>query len=138
MEIKEVDALVSHLADLETRHKQLTQEAAAIHQDAELLRTKLMGMLQENNIESFEGRAGKVWLSNRFTVRFPQDLAERNALREYLIKTGAFDTKWTMNYQALNSWYKQEIEEFQRKGEMPDIPGLNPTHEKIISFKKRS
>lgn len=103
------------------------------------LKTQMLSILNEAGVSSLRfPEGGSVSKSVRWSVRTPATPDARAAFFEYLQSRGEYDQLRTVNYQALNSWYKARMEEAKESGELdPEIPGLEPaTAQEILSVRK--
>lgn len=107
-----------------------------VGKDIDALKVEIMEALTSQGLTSFKGSTGMVSISSRWNVKFPKDETKAE-LEKYLRDKGVFDGMWSVNHQTLNAWYKAEMEASQGKGEYLDVPGLNPTEDKILSLRKK-
>jgi hypothetical protein len=94
--------------------KELSKELEAIGYD-------LTKMMEELNLEKFEGTLGKVRLHEDEYVSMPEDEFKRAEFINYLKETGEWDTFATIHHQKLQAWHKAKQEEH---GAMFMAPGL--------------
>lgn len=124
------------MVELEAKAKASRALAAAYDEEAEQVRRLVMFELNAQGLKSFKGTLGTASISKRYHVKMPQDFALKTELKDYLLQRGQFEALWTINYQSLNSYFKQEAEAADAEGRYLDIPGLNPVSEPYLSFRK--
>lgn len=134
--LAEMDGMLGELDRLEAKVKALRSEANSADGHADQLRMQILTELTNQGVNSFKGTVGQVSIVTRHHVKFPSDPEVRAELRKYLEEKDQFDALWQIHHQKLNSFFKQEMELTQEKGEYLDIPGLNPVSEKSISFRR--
>lgn len=95
----------------------------------ELLRPvsqELDSLMEAMELTRFEGSKGKV---NRVVIDYvnsPQTDEDREQFFSYLREEGMFEAMASVNYQKLNSYFKDKLEMAQETGEALHIPGLQP------------
>jgi len=134
--LKEFDELVSRLRHLREEESELKRIASGKTSEVEEVEAEILRELTEQGLDTFKGSAGTVYKSQKFAVKMPQDSDTKEYLKNYLVEKQVFDNFWTINYQSLNSFYKQEVEAAKARGEFLDIPGLNPVMSETLNFRK--
>lgn len=134
--LAEINQLVEQLDIFETKIASARNTLKALDEGAEEIRRKILGVLAESGLKSFKAGKGTVTAATRFGVKFPKDPDVKEQLRQYLTEKQAFDGMWSINHQTLNSWYKAKVEEAQGAGEYLDVPGLEPTSDTILQFRR--
>lgn len=135
-EIKDIDKMISEIRDFEDELEQLKAVQSKIREQVEERERAIMSALEESELKAFKGSRGAVSVVSRWSVKMPKDPAAKDELRKVLEEKNAFDGLWTINHQSLNSYFKEEKAVCDERGEMIDLPGLNPVEDKFLSFRK--
>jgi hypothetical protein len=105
---------------LEVEHKKKSAEV-------EELKRKILQALEDQGLKSVKTPVGMLVRTTRFSVKLPSEPTDKEKFYEHLKANGAYEALRTVNYQALNSWYKQEMEAAKERGDLDfEIPGLAP------------
>lgn len=134
--LNEISSMVEQLFEYETRLASTRNMVKALDEQAEEIRQRILGVLGEAGLKTFKAPMGTVTAAVRTSVKFPKDPEVKEALREYLLAKEAFDGMWSINSATLNSWFKAEKEVAEAEGRYLDIPGLEPTSDTILQFRK--
>ena len=134
--LAEINTLVDNLYDYKIQIEVKNNELKAIQELEAQCKANIMAVLEDSGLKSFKARSGTVSVSNRFSVKFPNDPATKKELEGWLRERNIFDGLWSVNFATLNSFFKAEAQAAEREGRLPDVPGLEPTHDKVISFRK--
>jgi arginine deiminase len=134
--IKELDDAILKLSQLRDEHKELHRISAAKKEEVDTLEQQIQAALEKNKLESFKGSVGTVYISERFSVRFPKDVEIKEQLEHYLKDRGAWSSLWSINANSLAAWYKEEMALAKAEGRYLDIPGLDPAMSKTLNFRK--
>ena len=99
---------------------------------------EFMAKMEESEIASYRSKVGIFSLVGRTSVKFPQDLAEREAFATWARGQGIYEQLFTVNSMTLNSLYKKEKELAEEKGELFfRLPGISdPTISSYLSVRK--
>ena len=127
-----VDNLYNYKIQIEVKNNELK----ALQKLEDECKANILTVLEDSGLKSFKARMGTVSVSNRFSVKFPKEPEVKAALENWLKERNIFDGMWSINFATLNSFFKAEAEAAEREGRLVDVPGLEPTHDKIISFRK--
>lgn len=96
----------------------------------------LIKILEAANLKSFKAENGQVDIRQRLSIKTPQG-EQKESFFNYLKELGLFEAMATINYNTLNSWYKEEQERAVQEGRYLDIPGLDiPTMTPILYVKR--
>lgn len=138
-ELKEINALCDDLADVREKKARLNAQLKELNEQEETFESKILSILEASDLESFDGTKGKVSIVNRFTVRVPQSIDDKQALFKYLQSRKIFYELVSVNSQVLNSFYKKEMEIAISEGNTDfKIPGVGePGVKKTLSFRKK-
>lgn len=138
-DLKQLNALCDSLADTRERKARLNAQLKELNEAEERDETKILEMLEASDLDSFDGTKGKVSIVNRFTVRVPQSIDDKQALFKYLQQRKIFYELVSVNSMTLNSFYKKEMEIAQSEGNTDfKIPGVGePGVKKSLSFRKK-
>ena len=134
--LAEINQLVDDLFQQEAKLSAARNEIKALDELADSTRAKIMQVLDDSGLKSFKANAGTVTCATRYNVKFPKDPDLKAGLQEYLLGKGAFDGLWSVNHQTLNSFFKVEAELAEAEGRLVDVPGLEPTADKYLQFRK--
>jgi hypothetical protein len=136
--LSDLKGLVAELRDVRSQKDGLNAQLSELEKNKKRLEDKIIPILEQSNLTSFNCEFGRVTRSARFSVKFPKDDQEKKAaLRAYLDSKGIFDDSWTFNHQSLNSFYKEELEAAAARGDEDfEIPGLEATTDVTLSFTK--
>lgn len=102
------------------------------------MQEKIQATLEEAGLDSFKANSGTAYIQERTSFKIPVGEAERTEFFNYLKSIGAFDSLITVNYQTLNSFCKEELENALKEGNVNHkIPGIGePTIFKDVRFRK--
>jgi hypothetical protein len=134
--IEEVILAVGELHDLSEEISKKRGELKLLTDSEEKLERKIMGILEDTGLKSFKSPYGTVTLANRFSVKFPKEPEVKKDLETWLRERNVFEGMWSVNYATLNSFFKAEMEAAERENRMVDVPGLEPTSESYLQFRK--
>ncbi len=82
---------------------------------------------------------GSISVVELFKVRMPSEFSAKKALLEHLTAEGedVLLNYFTVNYNALNSYYNTKVAEAVERGEIFDLPGVEmPTSEKQLRLRR--
>lgn len=138
-DLKKLNELCDSLAETREKKARLNAQIKELNEAEERDESKILEMLEAAELDSFDGTKGKVSIVNRFTVRVPQSITDKQALFDYLKKRKIFFELVSVNSQTLNSFYKKEMEIAQSEGNTEfKIPGVGePGVKKSLSFRKK-
>lgn len=120
---------------------QLEAESKVLKEKNKLLDEKkayIIEALEGLGKTAHEGRVCKAYITTKLDVKCPQLQEDREAFFEYLKKKGVYDGMIGVNYQTLNSFYKQEADLELSKGNIDfKMPGIGePNYRKTLNFRK--
>lgn len=138
-DLKQLNTLCDSLAETREKKARLNAQLKELNEAEERDETKILEMLEAAELDSFDGTKGKVSIVNRFTVRVPQSIDDKQKLFDYLKKRKIFFELVSVNSQTLNSFYKKEMEIAAGEGNTDfKIPGVGePGVKKTLSFRKK-
>lgn len=131
----QIDAMITELEELRNLADARKAEYSAAYENANQKEYEILAELEKQGLTSFKGNKGMVTISTRYSVKMPKDMEVKNQLREALGEE-VFSALWGINHMSLNAWFKQRMEEAKTKNEYLDLPGLEPTSDKILSFRR--
>lgn len=134
--LKEMDEKLGELARLEKEMEQLDGLKKTLQESIGKIQRDIMASLEAADLKTFKGGSGAVTVCSRWSVKMPKDPEVKDELRKELEEKEAFDGLWTINHQTLNSFWKAEKEACEQRGELVDLPGLNPIEDKYLQFRK--
>lgn len=134
----ELDEMVTQLSAIRERLDLQSLVVKQIREEETQLELSLIAELEEAGLKSFKGNRGLISVVKKNEVKFPaNDWDRKAALKSYMEQRGDFESSWSVNHMTLNRWYKEVAEEATKKGELPDVPGLDPKESQpILSFRK--
>ena len=118
--------LIDKLETLREEHKGLKELAAKKHEEIEAAQAKIISILEENNLTSFEGTNVKVGLASRTSVKFPQAMEDKRALFTHIGEQygqDVLDGMLSIHSTKFNAFYNSEFENAPA-GEQFDMPGV--------------
>jgi hypothetical protein len=131
----EIDVMITELEELRNLADARKVEYSAAYENANQKEYEILAELEKQGLTSFKGNKGLVTISTRYSVKMPKDMEVKEQLRKAL-GDETFMALWSINHMSLNSWFKQRVEEAKVKNEYLDLPGLEPTSDKILSFRR--
>lgn len=142
--VSKVDALVKVYRELRDRKDELSQELKTLNEEVDLVESKLLDVLNKTGKKNWEvPGAGLVYKSVKLEVRFPEKIEDRKKVEAYVRKQYGEEmrgTLFTINYQSLNKFFKEEYDKACERGQGDSfkIPGLDsPTSREIIGFRRK-
>lgn len=136
--IEELENKAKELADLKGRKDIIKLDLKVIDDALEKLENEYLALLQEAEIASYKSKHGTITICNRFSVKFPKELDQRESFAKWAKEQGIYEELFTVNSQTLNSLYKKEKELAEEKGELFfRLPGIDdPTIMTYLSVRK--
>lgn len=131
----EIDSMITELENLRVIADARKVEYTAAYENANQKEFEILSELEKQGLTSFKGNKGTVTLSTRYSVKFPKDIETKKQLRD-AIGDENFMLLCSINHASLNSWFKSEVEAAKIRGEMLDLPGLTPTSDTILLFRR--
>jgi len=142
--VSEFDELVVKLRGLRDRKDAMSAEAKLLNEEIEVQEAKILNCLKLSGKDRWEvPGAGMAYRYNKLEVKFPTDFTERRKLAGWVRERYGDEmvTKlFTVNYQALNSFFKEEYTKAAETGalEVFKIDGLDaPTSRETIGFRRK-
>lgn len=131
-----MDAAVKTMQATRENYEALKKVASDAHARVEEAEMKLLGLLKKSGKSKYHvDGLGTVSIRNKYIVRTPKGLTEKQAFFEWVGKKYDQNTLLgilSVNHQTLNSFVNSEKE----KDPQVDIPGLEaPVHEEILAFR---
>lgn len=133
--LAEMNNLVSRLWEERAKKDALVEQMKAQQMQIDKLEKEITRELQEQGLETFRASVGTVTIATKFSVKYPTDPDQEQAFLEYLKQDGA-DHLRKVNYQTLNAYYKTKLDAAKERGEYLDVPGLQPTSDNYLMFRK--
>lgn len=135
-DLSAIDKAITEIQDFKEEIEKLKAVQTKINEQIEERERFIMAELEKNNLKSFKGNRGTMIITSRFSVKMPKDPGVKEELKDWLMARQMFDGTWTINHQTLNAVFKAELEAATERGEMIDIPGLNPVEDKFLQLRK--
>lgn len=137
--VQELDQKLQSLRDLAVKKGEFEDELKNINKQIQRLEGQCLQWLTELDREDYESANGKIVVSEKITVRMPEDEAEKQKFWNYLKAEGIFDTFATVQSQSLNKLWRETREEAIAQGADPmlwNLPGLPaPVLDRFAKFK---
>ena len=123
----EVSKLQDEILRLQGDYDALKKQSEKISGELETAKSKMLAYMVEAKLDSFKTERGSISLNRRFQVKVPRG----DALEEFFSylegkDKAAASALRTVNYQSLNSWYKEVLEAAGDNAPFLVIPGLEP------------
>lgn len=115
-------------------------QAVADEESAKLeeLKRQVLAAFEKNGMEKFACGAGTVYAVDRFSVQTPKTIEQKKLLFNYLREKGIFLEMASVNSQTLNSFYKAEMDNAVKAGNVDfKVPGIGePAHTRTLNMRK--
>lgn len=131
--------LQERILDLQGEYDKVKKSLETISKDLESAKSDMLAHMVESKIDSFKNDKGTITLNRRFQVTVPKG-DDLEAFFGYLEKTNvaAAHALRTVNYQTLNSWYKEQLDAAGDQAPFIQIPGLQPpTANEYLSVRRK-
>lgn len=141
--VKELDDVISNMALAKERYEEAKRVSNEKYAEYEELRRKVLVHLETLNKKSYKvDGIGTVGVKTELKVRYPETLDQRKEFFEWMKSQGEdlLLTKFSVNYQTLNSMYNEEFERAAEEGRAAEfkIPGISdPVSENTLTFRRR-
>ena len=138
----ELDLLVKRLKEARMEYDQAKAISAEKSGKVDDLERELIALLDRAGKTLYEAEGvGRVTLVSKLAVTTPKDLADKEALFNWLESSFGKEGQLaylTINYQTLNSLYNQQVKEAAERGESFQMPGIGlPTSTTTLQFRSR-
>ncbi len=107
--IQEVKSAIKRLDELDADLDVHAKATKILNEEKTALKAHITGMLKEMNEKTFKSEFGTVTKVTDFSVKMPQG-EDKEKFFNYLKERGAFESLVSVNYQTLNSYYKEQKE----------------------------
>jgi hypothetical protein len=112
----EIKALIAAIDDTKKAHLETLAQ----------VEKRVLSYMEKYGKKSYKTSQGTIVASTRFQVTLPKTPDDVKAFYDYLKAKGHFDELISVNYQKLNSYYKQEMEVAREEGNIGfKIPGID-------------
>lgn len=129
----DMEALASKGRELRAKKDELKKQESDVEQELKGVQKRIIAYLEHFGLTKYESAGGKVFVTNKRSVKVPKDEADRDSFFAWLKERGIFDQLITVNSQTLNAMYNRECD---ATGGDVSIPGLGPATEyKSVTFK---
>lgn len=118
------------IVDMDAAYKEQEEKKAAAteaNKKVQALEGKCVGYLKELNRNNFQTKFGTPYVINNWKVKNPEDNDAKQKFFDYLRVKGGEELVlkyMTVNNNSLNSLYKTELKDAEKKGELLSIPGI--------------
>lgn len=143
VDVQEFDKLIVKLREMRDTKDIWKKALSELQANLDEVEGKILNLLKLTKKNNWEVPGiGMAYKSTKLEVRMSDDLNRRRELRDFVLgKYGqdVTDTMFSVNYQALNKFYKDELAQVPEK-EQADfvLPGLDkPQSSEIIGFRRK-
>jgi len=135
--IEDMNKLVERLKEAREKKDQAKIILSQIQAEEDTLEAELLEVLESQGLKNFRAACDiVVGTRNEFSVRQPQGPENEEAFNNWL-KENDLDRLRKVNYQSLNSLYRERLEAAAAQGEVVVIPGLEaPTVRTTLTVRK--
>ena len=134
---EEIDLSVAKMASLKSAYEEAKRLSNDAHAHLEVAKAEVLTLLQKAGKSKYHvDGLGTVSVVGKAKVRVPKDPSDKKAMLDYFASKGeeVFNQTVTVNYNSLNSWYNQELEQ----DPLFRMPGVeSPKPEFQISFRAK-
>lgn len=125
--IAEFERIIDESFQLNDEIDAITKERIMpLQQRLKDLDMKILATLQVHNKTSYRSKAGMVVKTEKFSVKFPKDPANKKLVKDYM-GPDKYEDMTTINYNSFNAWYKTKLEEAKELGDLTfQVPGCEP------------
>ncbi len=131
MELKQFNELVKDIFELKERKKILETEVKDINSIIREKETTVMAYLAENDLTRFDSSSGLV----SQTVKLNVKKVDEDALKEYLISKGDYDSMAKINTMTLTAYIKAEKD--RSDDVIFEVPGLELSEYIKLSYRTK-
>lgn len=137
--LSEFEKLCAEAFELREKMELVEENLKALNKELMAIQGKILSHLQANEKDNYQSSQGTVYVNKAFTVSQPQDPDKKKAFFDYLKNRGVFEDLASINYQTLNSFYKQEMEAARESGEIDfQVPGIGePKYVETLRMRKK-
>jgi hypothetical protein len=134
---QELDAKVALMSKQWEEYEEAKKLATESRERYDKTEKEILGMLKAAKKTKYHvDGLGTVSVRNRYVVRVPKGLTEKEALFNYIKEKQGYESFMGMvsvNHMTLNSWVNAEKE----ANPLVEIPGIEaPTHEESLAFRQ--
>ena len=135
MELSRLKLLCQSLKAKREAIQALDEQKKELNKQLEKEKQEVLEHLKASDLKNFDFGEGKVIAVDKFNV----SVADKYALADHLKTLGRFDDLYTFNYNSINSYYKEEMENAISKGDMDfQIPGLSePKYYQMLQIRSK-
>lgn len=133
--MSDLSSLQEKILTLQEAYDLSKKSLDAISKELEGAKSDMLAHMVESKIDSFKNDRGTITLNRRFQVLTPKG-DDLDAFFNYLGEAGS--ALRTINYQTLQSWYKEQMEAAGDNAPFLKIPGLAPaTCNEFLSVRRK-
>lgn len=123
--LSDLDAAVNEMAELSAQIDAYEEQIKGLNAQKAALQLKVIAALDATERKSYSTARARVTKVSRFQVSMPKDPESRAKFFDYLRERGVFENLVSVNYQTLNSFYKEQFEQAKDSGDIDfAIPGI--------------
>lgn len=137
--VAELDELVKKVFTQKAEVEALESKVNEASKKLTELQSSLLSCLQDLKKDNYSVKDfGEVVVQKRFSVRTPKTAEDKSMFLKYLQEKGIFWDMVTVNSNTLNAFYRSEMEEAKKDGNLNfKVPGIgDPSYFEYIKLKK--
>src|SRR3990172_12438785 len=115
--VEELDNLCWKIKDKRAEIDAKKDELSELNGHLEELSITAVAALKELDRKNFQSKHGTITRKEQWYVNMPKDLNAKRELFEYLKERGVFEDFATVNHNTLNSFFTEEWEAAEAKGD---------------------
>lgn len=129
--LNDMPRAAEELKSLRDQKEQAEKILKEINEQLDSKKMEIISCLEENKMTSFSAPCGiKINIREEYTVTQPDSIENEQKLNAWLAENN-LDNLRKVNYQTLNSMYRERLEIATEKGEPLFIPGLNAPNRRV-------
>lgn len=124
--VQQLEGMIKEMYELDDQIGALEAEADKIKKVRDNTKARVLTIFQEFNKTSYRTGRGIIVRQKRFTVAHPKDPEKKAAFYGFLKEQGVFEDMVSVHSQTLNSWYKEQMDEAIKAGNVDfAVPGVD-------------
>lgn len=124
--LQEFEDLCTRAYELKKDLDLLDLQKKSVNENLMQVQQKILIHMEAHNKKSYKTQHGTIVAATKFQVTLPKTPEQLEAFYSYLKSRGHFDNLISVNYQKLNSYYKQEMEAAVEAGNIDfKVPGID-------------
>ncbi len=121
MDIKEFKDYCLEMIAQRNKCEDMRKALSLENEKLDAMKLFITNKLQEFGLDKFDTGGGLVYKVNKMNVK----ISDRSAFFDYLRKENIFDELASVNFQTLNAFYREKMDEAVRNGESNfNLPGI--------------